>query len=554
MICQYIRTFRTTIMFIDARQMAENTMVEAELCIIGAGAAGITIAQEFSHSHHHVIVLESGGFDMDKASQSLYEGKNIGLPYEDLHHIRSRYFGGSTNNWGGWCRPFDNIDFEKRDWIPYSGWPFTRATLEPYYERAHEICGVGPNNYDLAFWADTMSKCRLPVLGLPPDRIVTRISQLSKDRKFGRTYKNNLKNATNIQTYLHANVLELQTDDEAKTVTGVRVGTLEGKGFRVSAKVFILATGGIENPRLLLLSNKVQTAGLGNQHDLVGRFFMENPCINQGDIELDCPTVSTNLYDAHHNFYYHSPIAANLALSEETQKQEQTLNYRAWICSVSRAEESKGGEALKNIYRAATKPTIADHYTDTSFGFWRRNITASLMDPVNTAAVISGRLIKSLRSTTKRQLVHICEQAPNPDSRVTLSDRKDLLGLNQVAVDWRMGFLEKRTIRRAQEIIAQELVESGLGRVNGKLLDDTPADRFPNLQWVWHHMGTTRMHVDPRQGVVDENCRVHGMSNLFIAGSSVFPTGGADMPTMTIVALALRLGEHVNVLLNGGKV
>jgi len=536
-------------MFIDARQVPENAMLEAELCIIGAGAAGITIARKFSDSPHRVILLESGGFEMDKASQSLYEGKNIGLPYEDLHVMRSRYFGGSTNCWGGWCRPFDNIDFEKRDWVPYSGWPITRVTLEPYYEQAHEICSVGPNNYDLAFWADTMSKHGLQALDLPRDSVVTRISQLSKDRKFGRAHKKNLKNAANIHTYMHANVLELLTDDGATTITGVRVGTLEGNGFGVSAKMFVLATGGIENPRLLLLSNKVQTAGLGNQHDLVGRFFMENPRIDQGEIELNYPTVSTNLYDVQHNYFHQSPIAGNLALDEESQRREQTLNYRGWVISVSQAEESRGGEALKNLYRAVKKPTMADHFTDTSLAFWCRNVATTLMDPVNTAVVIGDKLFGAGRSTNRRQLVHICEPAPNPDSRVTLSHGKDRLGLNQVEVDWRMGLLENKTIKRAHEIIAQELEKSGLGRVTGEPIDDSHSGWSPNLQWVWHHMGTTRMHVDPKQGVVDENCQVHGMSNLFIAGSSVFPTGGADMPTMTIVALALRLSEHIDALL-----
>lgn len=540
-------------MFIDARQMPENTMLEAELCIIGAGAAGITIAREFSGSRHSVVLLESGGLNMDMASQSLYEGQNIGLPYEDLHKIRSRFFGGSTNCWGGWCRPFDNIDFDKRDWIPYSGWPFTRATLEPYYERAHAICGVGPNNYDPAFWAETMSKHGLAVLDLTNDRVVTRITQLSKDRKFGHAHGTSLKNTANIQIYLHSNVLELRTDDEAKTVTDVRVGTLEGNNFCVSAKMFILATGGIENPRLLLLSNKTQTAGLGNHHDLVGRFFMENPRIDMGEVVLGSTNGTTDLYDAQYNYLYRTPIAANLALSEETQRQEQTLNYRAWIISVNQAEESKGGEALKNLYRAIKKPTMADHFTDTSFAFWTRNLVTMLADPLNTASVITSRLFRSLRSITKRQLVHICEPAPNPDSRVTLSQRKDRFGLNQVDLDWRIGLLEKRTIRRGQEIIAQEMARSGLGRVNGGVLDDTSADFSPDLQWVWHHMGTTRMHDDPKQGVVDANCRVHGVSNLFVAGSSVFPTGGSDMPTMTIVALALRLAEHIDSLLDDDK-
>ena len=173
-------------MYLDARQLPDNTTIEAELCVIGAGAAGITIAREMLGGKYRVVLLESGGFDMDIANQSLYEGKNIGLPYEDLHKIRSRYFGGSTNCWGGWCRPLDTIDFEKRDWIPYSGWPFDRTALEPYYTRAHDICGVGPNNYKLGFWADTMKQQGLQAFDLPEDRVVTRITQLAETENLDR--------------------------------------------------------------------------------------------------------------------------------------------------------------------------------------------------------------------------------------------------------------------------------------------------------------------------------------------------------------------------------
>jgi choline dehydrogenase-like flavoprotein len=478
-------------------------------------------------------------------NQSLYEGKNIGLPYTDLHTLRSRYFGGSTNCWGGWCRPLNAIDFEKRDWVPYSGWPFSKATLEPYYDRAHVLCNVGPNNYDLDFWADTMSELNLSTINLPKKRIISQISQLSKERRFGVAYKDGIKTAAKVQAYLNANVAEIEASDDATSITSVRATTFSGNEFRVSAKLFVLATGGLENPRLMLLSNRVQKAGLGNQNDLVGRFFMEHPRIQTGEIVLSDPEASTNLYDVQYT-YFHSPISANLALSEETQRAEQILNYKTWILSVYRGEESKGAEALKNLYRACRKTTMPDHFMDTSPAFWLRNIGTMLADFPNTAAVAIGRLSKHPGMIKKREFAHLCESVPDPESRITLGLDKDRLGLNRIRLNWRLSQLEKRTIRRGQEIIGEELTRSGLGRVTGEPLGDSTNEWPPTLLWGWHQMGTTRMHVEPKQGVVDENCRVHGFSNLFIGGSSVFPTSGSDLPTMTIVALALRLADHLD--------
>jgi choline dehydrogenase-like flavoprotein len=163
------------------------------------------------------------------------------------------------------------------------------------------------------------------------------------------------------------------------------------------------------------------------------------------------------------------------------------------------------------------------------------------------AATAAASLKKAARSPSTRLYVvkNVAEQAPNPDSRVVLSRERDALDCPRVALCWRTSPLDKRTAHRAREIFGEELWRAGAGRLQSSL--EGEGKPWPaRLRGARHHMGTTRMHSDPRRGVVDANCRVHGIANLYVAGSSVFPTSGAANPTLTIVALALRLAGHVN--------
>jgi len=531
-------------MFLDARQVPQDTILESDICIVGAGAGGIAIARELIGDSRSVIVLESGGYELDWTTQALYEGENVGLSYSALQTGRSRYFGGSSNCWGGWCRPLDEIDFQVRDWVPYSGWPISRADLEPYYARACEVCDVGTQDYDPDDWEPRVAEDGHSFLHFQGNRVETQVSQVSREPKLGHAYKEQIQAASNVSVYLHANAVELEASDNAAEVTGVRIATLDGNKFRVSSKLFVLATGGIENARLMLASNRVQSAGLGNQNDLVGRYFMEHPRLDTGEFVLNDPAATVDLYDVQYT-YFHAPIGASLGLTAETQREEKLLNYKTWILSVYYGEDSRGGEALKNLYRAIRKTTMPDHFMETNAGFWGRNIGNVMLDFPSTAAVILGRLSKSKRLVKKRVLANLCEAVPDPESRVMLSDQKDALGQHRVRLDWRLNPMEKYTIRRAQEIIGEELEQSGIGRVESHLRAEDDNHWPEDLEWGWHHMGTTRMHDDPKQGVVDRDCKVHGLANLYVAGSSVFPTGGSDLPTMTVVALALRLADRL---------
>ena len=317
-------------LLIDARTLPEHTIIEAEVCIVGAGAAGITVAREFIGQPFQVCLLESGGLEFEKDTQDLYAGENIGHPYFQLDRTRLRFLGGTTNHWGGFCRPLDQIDFETREWIPHSGWPFDKTHLVPFYERAQYICQLGPFSYDVKDW-ETENTPRIPFVG---DRVVTQLFQFSSPpTHFGKVYRVEIDRATNVRTFLYANVVDIETTNNATTVTRARVACLQGNRFWVSAKLFILAAGGIENPRLLLLSNKVQRAGLGNENDLVGRFFMEHPEFASGSWLLSDPRLPLGLYKVHHKVNNGKKVKVRgmVTLSPEIIRSEGLLSASATL-------------------------------------------------------------------------------------------------------------------------------------------------------------------------------------------------------------------------------
>jgi choline dehydrogenase-like flavoprotein len=377
------------------------------------------------------------------------------------------------------------------------------------------------------------------------DRIVDGISQFSPPVQFGRTYRATLEQSEVVTVYLYANVVEIETDGGGRAVRGVKVATLTGGTASVSAKIFVLATGGIENARLLLVSNKTWPAGLGNEYDLVGRFFMDHPRVYSGWVRFRDGWARNRLYD--HKYHYQSDavaahgtrVAAQMMLSPATQAREQLLNAQVWFASIFVGEDSEAKFALMRLKRMFERREMPEQSLS-------RDLMTLLCHPLDSAGFALARLMQ-LRSLIKGcRLQAIVEPAPDPESRVTLSYQRDQLGMNRVQVKWHLDALVKRTFDRSFALVAEELARAGVADVTldppiGK--GDWPSSF--EQEGTWHHIGTTRMHDSPRQGVVDRNCRVHGLSNLYVAGSSVFPTAGANFPTITLVALALRLSEHL---------
>jgi choline dehydrogenase-like flavoprotein len=524
-------------MLIDARKLPSGTNLDTEICIVGGGVAGITLALEFERQGIAACVLEGGRLDFNAASQALYRGDNVGLPYE-LQTSRTRQLGGSSNCWGGWIRPFIGIDFEQRDWMPNSGWPIGYDEVARFYRRANRLVQVNDHDYEPQFWRARLDDQQVRLLALKGDALETVVSKFSPPTQFGYAYQRALAEARNAKVLLNANVVEIETSDDAATVTGVRVATLARREFVVRAKRTILAAGGVENARLLLLSNQIEARGLGNRHDVVGRYFMEHPRIRSGRVIPSDNAAAFRFYDT--SFTYHNPRlavdgtsgSAYVGLTEQVQRQEELVQCRTYFRACPVGEDTEVTERFHELHDAIRWRVFRDIKLDA--------VAAVALGSPNLVKSLLHRKLKRASKSDYLQIESVIEPVPDPESRVTLSTQRDRLGLNRAELDWRVGDLEKRTHRRMLAMVKDEFEAAGLARVELE-----PEGAMPPILWCHHHMGTTRMHADPHLGVVDPDCKVHGMHNLYIAGSSVFPTCGNDMPTLTIVALALRLADHI---------
>jgi choline dehydrogenase-like flavoprotein len=495
----------------DAGARDLPTDFEADLCIIGAGAAGLTIATALESRARsrglRILVIESGGFEHDPDTQFLAQGFIAKQPLE-LAGTRLRRFGGSTQHWNGVCRPLRPVDLRARAWIANSGWPLEWDELEAHYPRACEILGLGA--YDFA--PENNPHEHGPALELPEDSPIRAVVyRMSPPVRLGDDLRARVGASTSITVLVNANVTELVPgergeaapagsdatgDAGARPMRLVRVASLprEGapsRGATVRAGRFVLACGGIENPRLMLLSRSVEPMGVGNANDLVGRYFHEHPHMDRAGKAV-CFGTWWRAY--------------------ATRDTSKPVALRHALCVSVHGQRSGGVSGIAFMLT---------------------------LDP---------RLEPPARGPVELDVMTMAEQEPRRDSRVTLAEDMppDALGQPRVRLAWPVGARDLETIRAGLRLLAGELGSRGLALLReGAAL---AADRFPHHEDVYpggHHMGTTRMSADPALGVVDATCRVHGYSNLYVAGGSVFPTGGFSNPTLTIVALALRLAAHL---------
>lgn len=531
-------------MLIDARSVPTGTVIETEVCIVGGGAAGITLAREFTDSGFRVILLESGGEKLEQATQDLYAGSDIGRPYEKFSASRLRYFGGTTNHWGRvWCDMPHALDFEKREDVPYSGWPFSLSYLEPWYARAQSVLRLGPSGYQLSDWGLEPSVIPEPFRG---PHFVCRVLQQAPATRFGRHYTPELQQAKNLSVYLHANGLRFDTSENGEEVQQVHVGVLPDGRFTVQARIYVLSAGGIENARLLLLSESEAGVGLGNDRDLVGRFFQLHLEYTGGFLDLTDPytdlTFQTGEQGAKYNRSGTRRFVSYLTLSDETRRELKLPNVR-WRFEYPRLREMDSLSRLVPLKWSDLKER-ADHGADylRDVGLVIRKLPG--LARYTARRIFYGRNKPPVPMVQSIPLKCTAEQMPHPDSRIELGKDLDVFGLRKVMVNWQLTAEDKRGIATGNQLLQAELVRAGFGRLRSTVPEDD--DQWPSdLRGDQHHMGTTRMHRDPSMGVVDENCRVHGVTNLYVAGSSVFPTGGTFNPTLTIIALALRLADHI---------
>jgi len=510
--------------FIDARDMPGDSEIVADLVIIGGGMAGLALARQWAGSGRSVAILESGGKGFDAATQDLYRGAGVmrgpdspDVAFDDyVHQSRWRMLGGSGMIWGGKCVALDPADFARRDWVPDSGWPLSRQALQPYYDRACDLLEI-PHFPPGETALREAGKPELKIDGarrfFSAPRRFTKFSG-GVDKAAYDQWRFAPGTAANVTVYLNANVTELKLKPDRRALERLDLACLDGKRMTASGRAYVLATGGIENARLLLASNSVAAEGVGNGADLVGRHF-------QGHVTYWVDDRQRGLASG----VYLSGTDHDMAL------------YTAG---------SKGGA------HCVFAPTLAGQKARRA---GNATITLTPSRPAGATADLELKALQQLAANldrgaapagADRQLscFFMTEHMPNPQSRVSLGDTSDALGMPRVKLEWAWSEADWKSLESSVAAFGQALGEAGLGRVV------FPAERSSFLAMAAaspsrHHMGTTRMHRDPAKGVVDADSRVHGVSNLYVAGSSVFPTSGIGNPTLTLLAMTLRLSDHL---------
>ena len=529
-------------MLIDLKKIDRSINLKSDICIVGAGAAGITMALEFLDTGHNVLLMESGGFNFNAKTQSLYDGKIIGMPYGQftLESSRLRYYGGSTNHWGGWVAPLDKIDFEKRESIPMTGWPVTLDEMQPYYSRAQQYLANHSFDFDnLDKWVNGI---HMP-LPFSKKQIISKLYEIMPTR-FGPKYHESLTQARNITVCLHANLTNIELTGEKNSVKQLRFSSLNNTSATVGARVYILACGGIENARRLLLTGKDGNFAIGNRYGLVGEYFMDHPHVPAGKLYISEPNYNRlSLYYPPNPTKYNYEYLAALRLPDELEKRKNLGNVHILIRSLySYMYQTNSLEAIW---------ALGDLIKNTHYGESTHvdmDLKKIIKDFDKLLFELNQKILQdpSVNLENYYTLYTRSEQQPNPLSKIILNRSFDSLGQNEVDLDWHLTSHDKKSIREAMLILASEFGRTGIGRVQlfDWLLQD---DNYwsDNMTGWCHHMGTTRMNNNPKEGVVDQNCQVHDVPNLYISSSSVFPTSGASNPTFTIIALAIRLSDFL---------
>jgi choline dehydrogenase-like flavoprotein len=462
------------------------------VCVIGGGAAGISMALAFDQMGIDVVLLEGGGLSYPQADElDLYDAVTGDKPYP-VAGSRLRYLGGSTNHWGGWSRALDDFDLAHKPHFSEPGWPIDKQAIFEHYPKAAEICEIP--HFEQCHNGHFQQHLHDGVIDWQASEFTNKFFVFSPPTRFGSRYRDDLHNSNHIQTYLHANATSLLFADQR--ITGVKAQSLDGHELTVEAEHTILAMGGLENPRFMLNNHNPQFShGVGNHADWLGRGFMDHPGFQPIDLLLP-----TGLKYKRHLFE-DQPVMPVLSMHDDALMQHQLNNFCVML------SRKKDDDTLDASY--GQNPWLTQNHQ--SHG----NYTAQF----------------------------IFEPTPCKDSRVTLTNDQDLLGQRKLKLDWRFNDRDFRSVEQVVKLMIREFGIKELGRIKWKKMFEPKTIRA--IGGGMHHAGTTKMSANPADGVVDEHCRVHDTEGLYVMGNSVFPHVGFSNPTITIVALALRLANHI---------
>ena len=519
-------------MIFDSQKLLDEKLPQFDICIIGAGPAGITLAIELEKSGKTICLLESGGEYFEEDSQLLNTGFDEGLPSGAISG-RLRQFGGASNHWGGRTGTLDELDMVDKAWAPKTGWPISRADLAPFYERARALCGLAHQNVP----KDALAKLPTPFRAGTKDLSPYGWWYTPKDGDSGFNFylRNKAKLAISKKIFAvsHANVTHFMVEPKRNTIEAVKVRSFQRWNRTIRAKKFIICCGGIENCRLLLVGDGTRPIGNAN----TGRYVMQHLRGRVAQV---------------YNLPSSEPIAALFAPPQLTRGG----GLARYQLGMQISPECRRREGLLNAslffeYRPTKGIEAVDESRmDFGQGRWPSDVGQRTWDLVTDSYLLSNLL----NIGKSRQLLWLnnamcidVEQLPNPDSRIKLSNSRDKLGVPLPIIDWRSSELERRTIRKLTIAMTSELARSGKGR--SKVADWVMNDNIPLSDGVYatfHYIGGTRMSSSSTDGVVDSDCKVYGTDNLYVAGSSVFPSGGHINPTLTILALTVRLADHLS--------
>src|SRR5437870_5517458 len=429
----------------DFNEFHDEACITADVCIVGAGAAGITIAREFLSTRYTVVVLESGGLDTEAETQQLYQSEIVGLPHIGIHQGRVRTFGGTTTVWGGQSLRFGASDFQERSWIPDSGWPICRQKLDPYYDRADRVLQLGariPYN-------DLCAASGIEPPAFDSTKLFMECSQWSRRPNFGTTYRGELRKANNISVLLHANVTEIITNQAATAVAHVEFRTLAGKRGTAKARFYVICCGAIETARLLLASDRIEQHGVGNEYGLVGSYFQEHILFWYHNL---LTTYRPRLQQLFESFFLKGrKYAPLIALSERLQADKQLVHICGTV--IFWHEPDSSIIAMKNLFRTVRGESLPP------LGELKHLVGKALADPRELFGLAYRLYVQGRAGTPRRGPIYfaaMCEMAPNPTSRVMLGERRDQLGMRRARLDWRLGELERRTASECIRTIASE--------------------------------------------------------------------------------------------------
>lgn len=528
-----------------------DSVSPADICIVGAGPVGLALAFSCAEGGLTVTLVDSGDFGRKPGGQGLFGSLDITTEHHaNLKLTSHRGIGGASRLWGGRCVMLDDIDFEQRPHVPFSGWPITHGEIARHYRGALDFLGFGK------------SASEPPMAAVHGEASADLVEQWSPEPDLARFQGGRLRASPRIRTYSGCTVTQIRLDPEGRQVAGLSANW-RGRTVEFNAKAYVLAAGGLENARLLLATQRAWPEKFGGPDGALGRFYTGHLTGYLATIQFAQPGFARKLWYQKRGDGSH--VRRRLALTPEAQRRRRVLNTAFWLESFSVSDPAHGSGALSMIYVGLALMRLYPHLgrglapsaTEPEWRGYREHLLNIRHDPqllASTVRVLSQLMLQPFRRRAfavvnprdRYLLRYHAEQRPNPDNRVTLSGQQDGSPLPRLRVDYRFLPEDATSVVESHAVLERSLQHAGIGRLDYLAEPDRRIDRvLKQALDGYHQIGLTRMSADPRDGVVDRNCRVHDLANLYVVGSSVFPTAGQANPTLPAVALALRLADHL---------